>query len=314
MKKQMNNNTGTFALKQILISIGIISGIMLAIGTGVLFAKAGEFTGEKICKPITEYKSIHPLSEAKMENLTARQILDVLAKQDDDMHDYISNVCQNGADNLFEVFYNNIHVLTPLLYEKLASGDIKGFDIESHNVEFSIDDIKFETINNADIYKFSSPRTDLYTYQANPAVDCLRENENYLNSEYSHYLSSPWRDYLYLANKNREPYAAPIDAINVDRKTIGEWIISWNNFIKKYPNFVRNKETEELLEYISDQFIGPYYKTTSFDSANIMTKEARQDYENFLAKVDKNSKEYTKVKNWYDIVKKNNFRYSENLY
>ncbi len=83
---------------------------------------------------------------------------------------------------------------------------------------------------------------------------------------------------------------------------MGEWIISWNRFIKKYPNFKHNDSIKEELAIITTEFInGPY----EFDfNTNILNPKMKKVFLNFLSnanKTDKATQEYEIVKKCYQI-------------
>lgn len=85
---------------------------------------------------------------------------------------------------------------------------------------------------------------------------------------------------------------------------------SISEFSKKYPNFIIKKEVQDDLTLYTSSIISNIYRTFDIETEKLIP-EAKTAYEDFLNRVDKNTNEYKWVNKCYSILKKYNYKYSE---
>ena len=94
---------------------------------------------------------------------------------------------------------------------------------------------------------------------------------------------------------------------------MANFIIALQNFKEKYPNFSMLEEVnKDMGRYVVNVILNTYL-TFDYNNNNTITPEAKQAYEKFLNEADNKSNEYKVIKEAYDIVKKHNYKYSNEL-
>ena len=140
-------------------------------------------------------------------------------------------------------------------------------------------------------------------------------NYNYLNAVYSKDLNKKFKDYLKLKmkeQKDRGNCTYVMDgAISVSKENLKDYIISWYKFSKKYPNFRKDEIDHIIMVYTADLIFDTY--STFNLSDNTMYPEAKQAYEELLNSIDKNSDSYKYVHKYYEILKENNFKWTQDF-
>lgn len=135
------------------------------------------------------------------------------------------------------------------------------------------------------------------------SVRNIEINYEYLDKTYSKYLTNDWKEYLSITNRiksygndwkfDKEP---PMEEVF-------NWIIFYEKFIKKYPNFYYISEIKEKPKsYINRILI--YTSNYSFKQNGELTK-IKNAYENFIKNVPKDSDSYKYIKEVYDILENN---------
>lgn len=138
-------------------------------------------------------------------------------------------------------------------------------------------------------------------------------NYNYLNAVYSKDLNKKFRDYLKLKMKEQNDRGNSTyvmdGAISVSKEILKDYIILWYKFSKKYPNFRKDEIDHMIMVYTADLIFDTY--STFNLSDNTMYPEAKQAYEELLNSIDKNSDPYKYVHKYYEILKENNFKWTQ---
>ena len=138
-------------------------------------------------------------------------------------------------------------------------------------------------------------------------------NYYYLNAVYSKDLSKEFKDYLKLKMKEQKDQGSSTyvmdGAISVSKENLKDYIISWYKFSKKYPNFRKDEIDHIIMVYTADLIFDTY--STFNLSDNTMYPEAKQAYEELLNSIDKNSIPYKYVSKYYEMLKSNNFKWTQ---
>ena len=228
------------------------------------------------------------IQQPQLNHRSSNKLLELLIKQDDILFTLTK---LNNFDDIFEIFY--INLLT-------ASKLIRDTDFEL------IENPKYDYWNTS-----INPKTDLFEFQVNN-VSVTRINEKYLKERYSAYLNKSWQDYLFLSTKNRVQTEAS-SGLSEDESTIVNWIVEWQNFLSKYPDFRLNDEIKAEIKYLTSEIIYHEY-TFEYTDDGSMAKDSQKGYEEFLSKANKNTDEYKVVKACYDELKKNKFKASKEFF
>ena len=162
------------------------------------------------------------------------------------------------------------------------------------------------------------------TYPQVPFIDIIYSGEGsfspdinykYLYDNYSKYLTPALRDYIALKVKEKSDLGGITyyddGAITVSKAKLTEWIIDWQNFRDKYPNF-NPKEIDKILNRYTSDFIVVYENSyfTTFDYDDNLQPKAKKAYEDFLKKVNPNTQEYKIVSKCYDVLKEHNLKFT----
>ena len=243
---------------------------------------------------VATYKSVKPIEQSQIENMTSRSLVELAIQQDKDMFEFVKSSFNANPDKLFGVFYKNL------------VGFVNNIDI---------DDLIIDTIeSNDDIQYVLSPKTDIFKFQIEN-WSSIFINDEYLYKRYSKYLNKVWQKYLQISETSEVNNIS--QGICIDISELITEIISWQIFLEENSSFVMNKDIEETLKYLvifvaNNQDINSIY--LSFDENGIITNKQKQCYEEFFKRVNKNKKEYNFIKNCYDALEKNNFKASSEFY
>ena len=263
------------------------------------------------------YKSVVPISTEQMKNSSVRQSLDILVQQDNDLTELIKRRKKVNIDNLFEVFYNNLVLFAGK--DKEFKSKLNDWGEESKNVG-----IKFKYINKDVIYdnehftiqigKIITPKTDIFKMlNDGEGGYCAGVDYNYLYNQYSKNLSKPWQEFLALKKREfqeRDGCTYYQDGYPPAQKVLVNWVIDIDKFLNKYPDFAMNGSLKENYKiYVSDMM-----RTDIFDNKNLILSEIKKSYEKFLSYANKNTGEYKEIRNWYNALRKNSFKYSADFY
>ena len=138
-------------------------------------------------------------------------------------------------------------------------------------------------------------------------------NFDYFNSAFAQYLDDEHKDYLRIQAKIQRDlnnYNYVVDgAITVSKDLLKDWVMEWNAFSKKHPQFLPESiENNFRMLYTKDIIFDSY---TTFDENDVLSKESKNAYEYLLNNLDKDCKEYKTIKKYYDILQKHQFKRSD---
>lgn len=287
------------------------------------------------------YRSITPVenSEYLANRYSARGLLDLIIRQEQDLKDYLSeNHSRAKKTGLFMLYYKNLQIITDAVYNcfnnscnyygesDLDTGTTDRIANELlmtrlKNKRIIVEPMYFENSdsnNMADYFIIIDPKTDLleliYVGEGGWGFEV---NDSYLSKNYANNLNKSWKEYMH--NKKRVcqdlNHSNYFDdgAIIPDGLTVAKWAVMWEHFIKKYPNFaLLDNIKEDLEKYQSDILYRSY--STDYDEKTQKTflrKDLRDGCEYYIKNGEKNTEIYNKIKRDYEIWKKNNFEYNK---
>jgi len=243
--------------------------------------------------------------------------------------EYISKKhLQKNKDMAFNAFYNMLLESASIFNEvnwnyeydeqisyfnpTLEKGD---WDIFGYEIERSIKVVplmkKDEYGEHIDEVKITSPKVPyIKLVYCGEGLIGAEVDYNYLYETYSKYLSAPWSDFLKIKAKEQKDMNGGSyyqdAALTPSMHNLMEWIMAWQDFRQKYPKFMSDKIEEYLVRYTSD-FMSNLYGTFNLLDEKLYP-EAQKAYEEFLKKVNPNSKEYKAVDKCYTVLKEHNFK------
>ena len=133
-------------------------------------------------------------------------------------------------------------------------------------------------------------------------------NFDFLDKQFSGYLSNPWKEYLKLnANEDKNRFEEDYQIL-IPWDEIRKRIINRENFINKYPTFSENTEIKKYLEGYFKCYIGGLdnSKITNYPRDNKLRLEIKISYEKFI-KNNKNSQYYQSIVDYYKLLRKHDF-------
>lgn len=139
-------------------------------------------------------------------------------------------------------------------------------------------------------------------------------NYKYFYDNYTENLSSTLQDYLKIKlqeQKDLKDCSYLRDGyVSVGMRELKEWIIAWQEFIEKYPEFMSNDVIIKNIQKYTYDFIssGEFFNFYDNESLN---KKYIAEYESFLRLSKPNTEAYKMVSGAYKILKSNNFKNSE---
>lgn len=135
--------------------------------------------------------------------------------------------------------------------------------------------------------------------------DYLLKNKSMLGPAMQEYLNLRKKEETILNNSKLFLGAGEV---SVPMSTLTDWIIMWQDFLKKNPRFylkdVINYDIRKYTYYFAAYDFYPNSETVSY--------EAKKEYKTFLKKVNPKTDSYAFVKRCYDMLEMNNFKYSDN--
>ncbi len=276
-----------------------------------------------------EYYSAHnvvaPHENVRPEHstLTAEMIINIIIAQEEDVSKYLHGVhLKYNKGIAFKKFLENIDYYLEIFntYKFYASGEYFDMYNKLQNGETVYKNgITLIPImsKNKDGYKYvqevliSSPKIDsINMVYAGEGFFNAQLNYTFLVKEYFKYLPKDWQDYLNIKEKIQKTLDGNTlylnGALSVEYPELLDWILTFQNFQKKYPKFVLNSVIQKEIKNYTGNIIWSPYRT--FDIfTNEFKPEAKKAYEDYLAKADKNTTEYKWVEKCYLSLKKNNY-------
>ena len=241
-------------MKKFIIIIGI---------TGLIFLSSGIYAENSISKTIIQNEKITKLFDPKM--------LDKFEKDKKNIVEKLKNSNKEQAIELFNTYYKNT---SEYLYE---NGDTM-LDKSVREKSFSENEMK--QINENFLNKYG-----LELYHAGEGTFAVRTYSNFYYDIFKDYLSDDYKEYLKIIVKESEEPFASDGGVIIPVDELGDRIIVWENFMKKYPNLdkkLKNLINKELLEYRNAYILG-LDNTPTMDDGKILN-ENNIEFNRFIKK------------------------------
>ena len=241
-------------MKKFIVIIGI---------TGLIFLSSGIYAENSTSKTIIQNEKITKLFDPKM--------LDKFEKDKKNIVEELKNSNKEQAIELFNTYYKNT---SEYLYD---NGDTM-LDKSVREKSFSENEMK--QINENFLNKYG-----LELYHAGEGTFAVRTYSNFYYDIFKDYLSDDYKEYLkIIVRESEEPFASDGGVIILIDE-LGDRIIVWENFIKKYPYLdkkLKNLINKELLEYRNAYILG-LDNTPTMDDGKILN-ENNIEFNRFIKK------------------------------
>lgn len=141
----------------------------------------------------------------------------------------------------------------------------------------------------------------------------LDPQNDYLLQNFGSKLSSGYRDYLTILSKEQKARFAEDGAILIPVDSLISRIITWENFMSRYPDFISVKMAQDKYAQYLSAFLAGMDNSRVFDrSTNHLNDSVKVSFESFLVKYPQ-GKSSELVKAYLEMLKSTNFIYSERV-
>lgn len=135
------------------------------------------------------------------------------------------------------------------------------------------------------------------------------ENNDFSIQKFAPYLGKDWKDF-YLIRKSENNELFDDGSLVITKEELRRRITAWEDFLNKYPNFPENNEIKAKLNCYISTYLRSQYDFSADD--NKISPESIKSFNTFLEQ-NKDSKFSSIVKRWNDLLKENNYKYSDKL-
>ena len=141
----------------------------------------------------------------------------------------------------------------------------------------------------------------------------LEPQTGYLLKNFEPALSPAYREYLTIGSKEQQTRFAEDGTILISSDSLTSRIMTWENFITKYPDFISIKMAQDQYSQYMGAFLAGMDNSRVFDSAtNRLNDSSKVAFESFIVKNPvSNSTEV--VKAYLDLLKSTNFNYNDRV-
>ena len=141
----------------------------------------------------------------------------------------------------------------------------------------------------------------------------LEPQYDYLLKNFGAKLSSAYREYLNIEVGEQKTRFAEDGSILIPLDSLASRIITHENFMVKYPNFIAGKMAQDQFAQYLGAYLSGMDNSRVFDNVtNLLKDEPRKSFESFIERnPDKNSTEI--VKAYLDLLKTTNFYYTDKV-
>ena len=141
----------------------------------------------------------------------------------------------------------------------------------------------------------------------------LEPQTEYLLTNFGSLLSPAYREYLTIGSKEQKTRFAEDGTILISSDSLTSRIVTWENFITKYPDFISIKMAQDQYAQYLGAFLAGMDNSRVFDSVtNRLDDSSKVAFESFVVKnPEGNSTEV--VKAYLELLKSTNFNYTDRV-
>lgn len=236
--------------------------ILLILFTVAIFAIGGIFGYKKILSIEKENKIIQLFNKDSLENFS---------KNKNEMLEKLKTLNKEEADELYEQYLESNNTILENLnieHDKLLSGGIYNNEDTSEN--FTDEEWK---IANKFLNKY-----DLELWYLARGTCIIKEVPDFYYKTFKDYVTDDYKEYLKITSKENEEHYVADSGLCITLEELGDRIVTWENFLEKYPNSKLNDKVNNICNsYRRDYILGVPGGIYDY-------KESAEEYNRFIKK------------------------------
>ena len=236
--------------------------ILLIIFTVAIFAIGSIFGYKKILSIEKENKIIQLFNKDSLENFS---------KNKNEMLEKLKTLNKEEADELYEQYLESNNTILENLnieHDKLLSGGIYNNEDTSEN--FTDEEWK---IANKFLNKY-----DLELWYLARGTCIIKEVPDFYYKTFKDYVTDDYKEYLKITSKENEEHYVADSGLCITLEELGDRIVTWENFLEKYPNSKLNDKVNNICNsYRRDYILGVPGGIYDY-------KESAEEYNRFIKK------------------------------
>ena len=236
--------------------------ILLILFTVAIFVIGGIFGYKKILSIEKENKIIQLFNKDSLENFS---------KNKNEMLEKLKTLNKEEADKLYEQYLESNNTILKNLnieHDKLLSGGIYNNEDTSEN--FTDEEWK---IANKFLNKY-----DLELWYLARGTCIIKEVPDFYYKTFKDYVTDDYKEYLKITSKENEEHYVADSGLCITLEELGDRIVTWENFLEKYPNSKLNDKVNNICNsYRRDYILGVPGGIYDY-------KESAEEYNRFIKK------------------------------
>ena len=236
--------------------------ILIIIFTIAIFVIGGIFGYKKILSIEKENKIIQLFNKDSLENFS---------KNKNEMLEKLKTLNKEEADELYEEYLETNNTILENLnieHDKLLSGGIYNNEDTSEN--FTDEEWK---IANKFLNKY-----DLELWYLARGTCIIKEVPDFYYKTFKDYVTDDYKEYLKITSKENEEHYVADSGLCITLEELGDRIVTWENFLEKYPNSKLNDKVNNICNsYRRDYILGVPGGIYDY-------KESAEEYNRFIKK------------------------------
>jgi len=238
--------------------------ILLILFTVAIFVIGGIFGYKKILSIEKENKIIQLFNKDSLENFS---------KNKNEMLEKLKTLNKEEADELYEQYLESNNTILENLnieHDKLLSGGING--IYNKDIAENFTDEEWKIAN-----KFLN-KYDLELWYLARGTCVIKEVPDFYYKTFKDYVTDDYKEYLKITSKENEEHYVADSGLCITLEELGDRIVTWENFLEKYPNSKLNDKVNNICNsYRRDYILGVPGGIYDY-------KESAEEYNRFIKK------------------------------
>ena len=238
--------------------------ILIIIFTVAIFVIGSIFGYKKILSIEKENKIIQLFNKDSLENFS---------KNKNEMLEKLKTLNKEEADELYEQYLESNNTILENLnieHDKLLSGGING--IYNKDIAENFTDEEWKIAN-----KFLN-KYDLELWYLARGTCIIKEVPDFYYKTFKDYVTDDYKEYLKITSKENEEHYVADSGLCITLEELGDRIVTWENFLEKYPNSKLNDKVNNICNsYRRDYILGVPGGIYDY-------KESTEEYNRFIKK------------------------------
>ncbi|PHI03228.1 hypothetical protein [Fusobacterium polymorphum] len=238
--------------------------ILIIIFSIAIFIIGGIFGYKKILFNEKENKIIQLFNKDSLENFS---------KNKNEMLEKLKTLNKEEADELYEQYLERNNIILENLnieHDKFLSGGING--IYNKDTAENFTDEEWKIAN-----KFLN-RYDLELWYLARGSCIIREVPDFYYKTFKDYVTDDYKEYLKITSDENEEHYVADSGLCITLEELGDRIVTWENFLEKYPNSKLNNKVNNICNsYRRDYILGVPGGIYDY-------KESAEEYNRFIKK------------------------------